>query len=392
MRYTIYYIIATLTSLALAQSDYDRQISENRDALEKVKSEIRELKKRITKTDIQSSSTLEQIKLIDHELALLGKSKNLLTRKEKLLSQKVSATRADLSYRQQRLTDLKSGYARWVVNTYKMGKVRDLSLVLNSESLNQALVRAKYLQFFSDQERRMITGIRNEIVYIDQLNTSLSNDLTILQESIREKESEELAYLDKKDKKRVLVKQLRWTSRNLGKQLDDKQAEYDKLYQIIAALEKQRKQREKTGQRPQEYALDSKNFKKNKGKLPWPVKGKILHKYGKQHDSALKTTINNTGIDIRASSGEKVSAVFTGVVSMITYLSGFGNTIILDHGGGYYSVYSHLEEILINLDDLVETGDYIGLVGDSGSLEGSKLHFALFANQQTENPQNWLRN
>lgn len=238
----------------------------------------------------------------------------------------------------------------------------------------------------------MIASIKNEIAKIDQLNESLSTDLTILQESIREKETEELAYMGKKDKKRVLVKQLRWTSRNLSKQLDDKQAEYDKLYQIIVALEKQRKQREKSGQQPQEYALDSGNFKKNKGKLPWPVKGKILHKYGKQRDAALKTTINNTGIDIRASSGEKVSAVFTGIVSMITYLSGFGNTIILDHGGGYYSVYSHLDEVLVSLDDLVETGENIGLVGDSGSLEGSKLHFALFSNQQTENPQSWLRN
>ena len=77
---------------------------------------------------------------------------------------------------------------------------------------------------------------------------------------------------------------------------------------------------------------------------------------------------------------------------MITYLSGFGNTVILDHGGGYYSVYSHLEEILVELDILIETGEVIGLAGDSGSLEGTKLHFALFSDQKTENPQKWLRN
>ena len=106
----------------------------------------------------------------------------------------------------------------------------------------------------------------------------------------------------------------------------------------------------------------------------------------------MKTTINNTGIDIRVNEGDKVKAVFTGIVTMITYLSGFGNTIIIDHGGGYYSVYSHLDDILVELDDLVDTGDTIGLAGDSGSLEGNKLHFALFANQKTENPQKWLRN
>ena len=77
---------------------------------------------------------------------------------------------------------------------------------------------------------------------------------------------------------------------------------------------------------------------------------------------------------------------------MITYLSGFGNTIILNHGDGYYSVYSHLDEVLVESDDLIGTGEVIGLVGDSGSLEGTKLHFALFADQRTENPQKWLRN
>ncbi len=89
--------------------------------------------------------------------------------------------------------------------------------------------------------------------------------------------------------------------------------------------------------------------------------------------------------------GTNVRAIFTGIVSMITYLSGFGNTIIVDHGDGYYSVYSHLEDVLVEVDQLVEMGNIIGSVGDSGSLEGAKLHFALFSNQQTENPQTWLR-
>ena len=64
-----------------------------------------------------------------------------------------------------------------------------------------------------------------------------------------------------------------------------------------------------------------KDFKKNKGNLPWPVQGSIIHKFGKQRDNILKTTVNYTGIDIKAKNGAEVRAVFTGVVSMITYLS-----------------------------------------------------------------------
>jgi len=378
--------------MALAQTKYDREISQNRSALEKVKDEIRQLKKRITKADIQSSSTLEQIKYIDKELSLVGKSKKLLQRESRLLRKKVDAIRADISSRQERLYKLKSHYAKWVVDTYKHGRIRNVSLLISANSLNQAIVRAKYLQFFSEQEERLMHNIKNELDKVNHLNNILTTDLKSLTKSLKDKEREELNYLAKKDKKRVLVNQLNWTSQTLNKKLENKEAEYQKLYQIIVALERKRKQRESQSDDVTKYALDSKNFQENKGKLPWPVKGKILHKYGKQRDLKSKTTINNTGIDIRASSGTKVTAVFTGLVSMITYLSGFGNTIILDHGGGYYSVYSHLEDVLVELDDLISTGELIGLVGDSGSLEGSKLHFALFSNQKTENPQKWLRN
>jgi len=392
MKAKIIFLWFLIISSVLAEGNYDREISQNRNNLEKVKNEINLLKKQIAKANIQSSSNLDHIKYIDQELSLLGKAKKLLKNEGNLLQRKVNFTRSDLDSRQLRLRKLKHNYALWVVDTYKYGRIRDISLLLNARSLNQAMIRAKYLQFFTEQEERLISNINNEIAKISHLNDELTVDLKSLNSSIKEKEKETLNYLAKKDQKKVLVSRLKWTSQNLSKKLKNKEDEYQKLYQIIVALERKRKRREDQGDTSPQYTLDSKDFQKNKGKLPWPIKGKIIHKYGKQRDTQLKTTINNTGIDIRTRQGEKVSAVFTGVVTMITYLSGFGNTIILNHGDGYYSVYSHLDEVLVELDDLIGTAEVIGLAGDSGSLEGSKLHFALFADQRTENPQKWLRN
>jgi septal ring factor EnvC (AmiA/AmiB activator) len=392
MKVKIIFLWFLIISSVLAEGNYDREISQNRNNLEKVKNEINLLKKQIAKANIQSSSNLEQIKYIDQELSLLGKAKKLLKNEGNLLQRKVDFTRSDLDSRQFRLKKLKHNYALWVVDTYKYGRIRDISLLLNARSLNQAMIRAKYLQFFTEQEERLIGNINNEIAKISHLNNELTVDLKALNSSINEKEKEALNYLAKKDQKKVLVSRLKWTSQSLSKKLKNKEDEYQKLYQIIVALERKRKTREKQGDTSPQYTLDSKDFQKNKGKLPWPIKGKIIHKYGKQRNAQLKTTINNTGIDIRARQGGKVSAVFTGIVTMITYLSGFGNTIILNHGDGYYSVYSHLDEVLVELDDLIGTAEVIGVAGDSGSLEGTKLHFALFADQRTENPQKWLRN
>jgi septal ring factor EnvC (AmiA/AmiB activator) len=380
----------TITSTAIAQDSFDREIKSNRRALDKVKSEIADLKKEITRTNIRSTSTLEQIKMIDKEIGLIGKARRLLTKEAGLLSRKIGLTQAELKERSDRLTRMKNEHARRAMHNYKYGRLQNLNLLLTSDSFNQALVRLKYLTLFADQEARLMQSIQEEINIISTLEDSLQHDLARRKRSIAEKEQQELVYLNKKDEKKLLVSRLQWSQKNLQKQLVAKEEEYQRLYQIILALERQRRQREESGRIPPEYALNLKNFSKNKGKLPWPVKGSLLHGYGKQHDQKLKTTINRTGIDIKAETGSEVRAVFTGIVSMVTFLSGYGNTIILDHGDGYYSVYSHLDDIYAELDQLVDADQVIGLVGDSGSLEGSKLHFALFSSQRTENPQQWL--
>ena len=391
MKTIIKIIFIALASLVLAQDNIDLQIEGNRKQLDRVMDEINNLQKEIAKTNIKASSTLEQIKVIDREIALLNKSKKLLTKKSQLLAKNIELTRSQLNINRRKLQTLKNQYAKRAVHIYKYGKIQNIELLLNAGSINQALVRYKYLKYFNDQEKQVINKIKSRIESIQNLENSLSLDYQNHRNVIREKERKQKRYLSRKNDKKLLVNRLKWNSQDLSNQLKSAEEEYQKLYQLIVALEKQRRIREQRGETKQEYALNLKDFKRNKGKLPWPVKGSILHKYGKQYNPKLKTTINNTGIDIKAKTGAEVRAVFIGLVSMITYLSGFGNTVILDHGEGYYTVYSHLEEFFVEPDELIVGGHVIGQVGDSGSLEGSKLHFAVFANQKAENPQLWLR-
>ncbi|TFH02607.1 MAG: hypothetical protein E4H13_01505 [Calditrichales bacterium] len=391
MKPFFYIILLLCIHLSFAQGDIDGRLKDNQKQLDRVKSEIGDLRKKIAKTDIKASTTIEQIKTIDQELALIGKTKRLLNKETNLLSKKISLTRDQLDLNRQKLQSQKEQYTKRIVHLYKYGKVRNVEILLSSESINHALVRYKYLKFFNDHEKRLIRNIVSRVDQIKQLETALSLDYKNQRETLQEKKREEDIYFARKNEKKAMVDRLKWNSQNLSKQLKTAEEEYQKLYELIVTLERQRRLRERRGETKPDYALNLKDFRKNKGKLPWPVTGTVIHKYGKQHNKTLKTTINNTGIDIQAKTGAEVRAVFTGIVSMITYLSGYGNTIILDHGEGYYTVYSHLDEFFVDPDELVEPGHVIGLVGDSGSLEGSKLHFAVFSNQKTENPQSWLR-
>jgi septal ring factor EnvC (AmiA/AmiB activator) len=270
--------------------------------------------------------------------------------------------------------------------------LKDLEILLTASSFNQLLVRYKYMQIIARQEKIQVHTISNQIIQINQLEQSLTIDLHQLNLTLKEKEEQQKNYLIKKEEKRSLIAKLKWTSANLQQRLREAQSEYERLQNIIASLEKQRNMREQQGQLSSDYArLNPKNFASNKGRFPWPVRGKILHTYGRQHDIKLNTIVNNTGIDIQAKAGTDVRVIYTGIVVMITYLSGYGNTVIIDHGEGYYTVYSHLNEIYVQKDLLVETGSVIASVGDSGSLEGSMLHFAVFVNQQVEDPESWLK-
>jgi len=386
----VLFILGIMTLVVFAQ-EVVKELEKNQEALNTVREEIESLKKQIAKTNIKSSSNLEQIKIIENELALLSKAKLLLRKESRLLKKKIDITRQEMKEREEKLKKLRTHYAQRVVHTYKYGRIQNLELLLGAKSFNTAMVRYKYLSFFAEQERRIVNKLRFEIERIHNLQENLNQDLQRYEANFKEKEHEQQKYLARKKEKNELIKQFKWTLADQQKRLKDAEQEYQRLYQIIVQLERQRRLREKKGEAQAYSSLNFKNFEKAKGGLSWPVNGSILHKYGKQKDPILKTTIKNDGIDIKAEAGSQVKAVFTGIVSMVTNLSGLGNTIILDHGSGYYTVYSHLDDIFVERDELIETGNIIGLVGDSGSLEGAKLHFAVFVNQRTENPQSWLR-
>ena len=137
--------------------------------------------------------------------------------------------------------------------------------------------------------------------------------------------------------------------------------------------------------------LKTKSFKALRGQLPWPADGRVISKFGRQWNPKLKTTTENPGIDIKGKPGSSIRTVLGGVVTTITYIRGYGTTIIVDHGGRFYTVYSHVTNIQTNVDSQVRNGDVIAYMGDTGSINGSKLHFEIWGKGQKLDPEKWLR-
>ncbi len=132
------------------------------------------------------------------------------------------------------------------------------------------------------------------------------------------------------------------------------------------------------------------NFAKMKGKLPWPVQGKIISRFGNQKNRKLNTITENVGIEIQAPMGTPIITVLDGVISTITYIRGHGNIIIVDHGGGFSTVYAQIENIQVNENEYIQAGDRLAKIASNGKSKNGKLHFEVWGNQQKLNPEYWL--
>ena len=131
-------------------------------------------------------------------------------------------------------------------------------------------------------------------------------------------------------------------------------------------------------------------FDKFRGLLPWPVPGKILVPFGAQKNSRFETLVPHPGIDLAVTEGEPIRAVHEGVIAFSDWFKGYGNLLVVEHGGGFMSVYAHASQLLVSQGDRVAAGQTIARAGDTGSLDGAKLYFEIIKDGKAENPVSWL--
>jgi murein DD-endopeptidase MepM/ murein hydrolase activator NlpD len=166
--------------------------------------------------------------------------------------------------------------------------------------------------------------------------------------------------------------------------IDELKQSEEQLKDLIGQLEQRRLADSDTS------GLPPGDFAKLKGKLIKPVNGKITKKFGQDKHPKFGTVTFNNGVNIKAPSGAPIRAVATGKVEFVDWISGYGNCIILDHGGGYYTLYAHTAQIFVTPGQMVGRNDVIAEVGDSGSLNGYECHFEIRKSKQALDPMKWF--
>ena len=375
----------------MPQRDYNEELRYQNDAINKMKKEIEDLSSKLRKANINETSTTKRITNLDEEIALINKLIQTLKKEEKSNKDKINILKEDIKTKEDELSILKERYKERVINTYQKGRVSDLEKVLSSTSWRQAVYRTQYLKVISSIEQKMTKEIESLLIIINKDKLKLES---LLRQSIalkRDKQKQMTSLRKMRIKREKELTRIKQDKTALANYMQEKAAGIKQLESIIKKVleDKARYEREERIRQQQE-ALKTKEFNLLKGQLPWPTEGRVILKFGKQWNSKLKTTTDNPGIDIKGQPGSPIRSTMSGVVTTVTYIRGYGTTIIVDHGGGFYTVYSHVTNIQTSVDSEVRSGDIIAYMGDSGSINGSKLHFEIWGKGQKLDPEKWL--
>ena len=380
--------------LIIAQSDdrdYDEELKYQNNAINALKTEINQLRLKIKTAESRERSASTRISSLDEEISLTAKLIRSLKSEEEKTRKRILQLKSDILKNENELESLRARYKKRVVNSYRKGRLTDLEKVFSSTTWRQAIYRTQYLKIISDIEKKLTNQIERLLIQISQQKLELEAVLRNNLKLVRDKQQQISSYRDMRIDREKELNRIRNDKKALSNYIEEKEAGIIQLESIIKKVleDKARFERELRIRKQQE-ALKTKSFKALKGQLPWPAEGRIIAKFGRQWNSKLKTTTENPGIDIKGQPGSPIRTVLGGVVTTITYIRGYGTTIIVDHGGGFYTVYSHVTNIQTVVDGQVRNGDIIAYMGDSGSINGSKLHFEIWGKGQKLDPEKWL--
>ncbi len=275
--------------------------------------------------------------------------------------------------------------AKRLVALYKINRLGKINILASAESIHDLTQRKKRLEIILSYDEVIRQNLIKDRALLKEILAGLdeqrkkrrAKEAEVKREigEISEKKSDRQKVLNEIRSKRSLELAALKSLQNTSKVLDQT------INSLTLELE--------SGEKIEKYA--SKPFSVFKGLLNMPVKGKIISLFGKYKDTKLNVTNFRSGIDIKAKQGTKVHAVYAGRILYADWFKGYGNMIIIDHGGSYYTIYAHLEKMIKSKGDYVDTNEDIATAGDAGSMTGPKLHFEVRHHGKPLNPVEWLK-
>ena len=315
------------------------------------------------------------------ELVVTAKRQRLeaLRAEETAAERRRSELRTEQARAQNALQAERAALGRQVRAAYMIGRQEELKLLLNQTNPAGLGRTLAYYGYFARERSGKIDVIRNQMTRLEQLVAEIDRESTQLKtladDASREMAGLEHARAERADALAALTKQVASGNQELGHLKREEQAVESLVADLARVL--------------QDFPVDAQqSFDRMRGKLPWPVQGRVTAHFQEQHANAAPGMRWN-GEMIEAARGAKVRAPYFGRVVYADWLQGLGLLLIIGHSGGYMTLYGHAEVLYKSVGDWVAPGDVIAALSDAGA--APQLYFEIRAGRKTVDPQGWLK-
>jgi murein DD-endopeptidase MepM/ murein hydrolase activator NlpD len=372
-------VLSVLLVTAVAGTAFGDKLGEAQGQLKEIEGQIKQQQKLLDQTKKQERNLLSELKKLEDSIDKLENDLNGLDKKLKETENLVVQTEEEIIISQKELEEKIVVLNQRLVDIYEDGSVSYLEVILGAESFTDFINRIEFLERI----------VKHDVTLFEEVKAE-KEALEIKKEQLEAKKKEIVSMkIEATNKKSEREVQLASRGKIWSEIRDDRVTQE----RMLDELEQTSRELESTIRQLQGGTVNTPT--QVSGKMAWPASGRISSPFGMRVHPIFKTKRMHTGIDIAAGSGQPIVAAEAGKViyssaTTGSWMGGYGNTVIIDHGGGISTLYAHASKVLVKQGQTVTKGQNIARIGSTGNSTGPHLHFEVRVNGTPKNPLGWL--
>ncbi len=381
---------------AQTESALRREILESQQRLEEIREERSRLQREMESLRSRVRNVSGELRNIERQLSASRSVMAEIDFQIEATSARAQQSTEQLIRNRERLRQSQAILMRRLRDIYKRGPLHTVRVFLGAESFADLLNRYRYLQLIATYDRSLVSRVEELEVALIEQSRELQESLAELDRLRQEKISELVELQQVEGERQRTLDSFRSRERQASSRLEQLEEDERRLTDLVEDLERRRREAERRraiAGRPEDAPATIGGD--DAGNLDWPVAGRVIYRFGRDQRPDGRVLRWN-GIGIAAPAGEPVRAVAPGTVVLAGPFEGYGPTVVVSHGGGFYTLYLYLDEIGVVQGRPVDAGQVVGTVGGTGSPEGPHMEFQIRApleggSPQAMDPLQWLR-
>lgn len=347
-------------------------IAANQNELSGVKNEISHQQRQISSQSKQLDQLQAELK--KQELAISSLNRTIANQESTRdqANQKLTDIERQIASLTDKESEQKTQLEALVKSYYLMEKAKDATHILRPSESEDRI--SQYFQYLAASRAQALAALEDTQQRLSEQQQAAKREQQRLDKAIAELKQKRQALASTRSSRQSTIKSIKGKIHQGQSYLNELKKNEQRLKTAIAEAK-----------RRSQVAMDG--LSRQKGRLPWPIQGRLLHRYGTLQSGEIRWK----GIVIAAQYQQKVSAVYSGTVVFADYLRGYGLVVLIDHGKGDMTLYGYNQTLMKKAGDKVQAGDTIALAGDTGGQSQPSVYFEIRRNSQANNPLNWLK-